>query len=159
MDCREPTPPSANRSSRPVVVSRATPVSDAQPSDSAGDTLAAPTMWAATGFDQPGAGSASSKAQPTSPFDVCQVGVVLRVVLGMQLVIGLGVAHLASGPANWLVRWSQASAVALPASLLWLVLACSGRRLLDRLSPTGQWISGGTGRHCGLVRRAAIVFA
>lgn len=133
MDCREPTPPSPNRSSRSVAAAPHT--------DSPSDTLAAPTMWAATGFDQPAVGAASRKSQPSSPFDVCQVGVVLRVVLGMQVVIGLGVAHLASNPSNWLVRWSQASAVALPASLLWLVLACSGRRWLDRMSPTGQWIS------------------
>ncbi|MES2089681.1 MAG: histidine kinase [Pseudomonadota bacterium] len=98
-------------------------------------------MWAATGFDQPAVGAVSRKSQPSSPFDVCQVGVVLRVVLGMQVVIGLGVAHLATGPSNWLVRWSQASAVALPASLLWLVLACSGRRWLDRMSPAAQWVS------------------
>ncbi|MGH6649240.1 MAG: sensor histidine kinase [Aquabacterium sp.] len=99
--------------------------------------MAAPTMWAATGFDQP---SNPGKTPQRSAFDVCRVGVVLRVVLGMQLVLALAVAHLASSPADWLVRWSQALATALPASLLWLVLTCAGRSVLERMSPVGQWV-------------------
>jgi len=93
-------------------------------------------MWAATGFDQP---ATPTRAASRSAFDVCHVGVVLRVVLGMQLVLALGVAHVAASPADWLVRWSQALATALPASLLWLVLACAGRSVLERMSPLGQW--------------------
>ncbi|MDI1259790.1 histidine kinase [Aquabacterium sp.] len=93
-------------------------------------------MWAATGFDQP---ATPARSASRSAFDVCHVGVVLRVVLGMQLVLALGVAHVAVSPADWLVRWSQALATALPASLLWLVLACAGRSLLERMSPLGQW--------------------
>ncbi|RZK99367.1 MAG: sensor histidine kinase [Rubrivivax sp.] len=95
-------------------------------------------MWAATGFDQP---SSPGKSPQRSAFDVCHVGVVLRVVLGMQLMLALGVAHVAASPADWLVRWSQALATALPASLLWLVLTCAGRSLLERMSPAGQWAS------------------
>ncbi|MDE2402429.1 MAG: histidine kinase [Burkholderiales bacterium] len=102
-------------------------------------------MWAATGFDQPvntsGKLNKRAKAVSRSPFDVCHVGVVLRVVLGVQLVMAVGVAHVATGAMDWLIRCSQASAVALPASLLWLVVACAVRPLLDRLSPVGQWLS------------------
>ena len=97
-------------------------------------------MWAATGFDQPTPKATGARAQ-RSAFDVCHVGVVLRVVLGMQLVLALGVAHVAASPADWLVRWSQSLATALPASLLWLVVACAGRSVLERMSPLGQWVS------------------
>jgi len=98
-------------------------------------------MWAATGFDQPAAGTARKSPPTGTPFDVCHVGVVLRVVLGMQMVLAIGVAHVAASPADWLLRWSQASAVALPASLLWLVAACAARSVLGRMPPVGQWLS------------------
>lgn len=145
MDCREePTPPAPHRAarSRESAAGKAPSskgASKPQAQDGVGDTLAAPTMWAATGFDQP-MGQRDKKATTTSAFDVCHVGVVLRVVLGMQLVLALGVAHLAADPADWLVRWSQASATALPASLLWLVAACAARPVLDRMQPVGQWV-------------------
>jgi len=135
MDCREPTPAAPNRSIRSRATTPAKPVSKDLP----GDTLAAPTMWAATGFDHPAA--SSRKDATRSTFDVCHVGVVLRVVLGMQVVLALGVAHVAADPSDWLVRWSQASATALPASLLWLVVACAGRSVLDRMPPVAQWFS------------------
>jgi two-component system sensor histidine kinase AlgZ len=134
MDCREPTPPTPNRLPRSRVVAP----SKVQNAEGPGDTLAAPTMWAATGFDQPA--GAAKQAQPRSTFDVCHVGVVLRVVLGMQFVLALGVAHAAADPSDWLVRWSQASATALPGSLLWLVVACAGRSVLERMPPVGQWL-------------------
>jgi len=138
MDCREPTPPTSNRPSRSRVAASAKAPSRGQNHGAGGDTLAAPTMWAATGFDQP---ASPGKNTQRSAFDVCHVGVVLRVVLGMQVVLALGVAHVAASPADWLVRWSQALATALPASLLWLVLTCAGRSVLERMSPVGQWVS------------------
>lgn len=114
--------------------------------DSTPDELRPPTMWAATGFDQPD--SALAKPSRTrgktmrSPFDVCHVGVVLRVVLGVLVVVALAAAHEATGPQSWLLRSSYAWTAALPAALLWLVLTCAMRPILDRLSVAMQWVLG-----------------
>lgn len=78
------------------------------------------------------------KLVPLSPFDVCHVGVVLRVVLGVQAVVALGVAYASASPVDWLHRWALTTVTSLPASLLWLVVACGSRRVLRRLGEWGQ---------------------
>jgi two-component system sensor histidine kinase AlgZ len=107
------------------------------------------TQFAPTQFGQvDGAG----RPAPISPFDVCHVGVVLRVVLGVQVVVALGVAFAASSPLDALHRWSLSTVMSLPASLLWLVLACGARRWLTRSSDAGQWaFAVSLGAACGLV--------
>lgn len=97
--------------------------------------FALPQGDAVAGVDQ----AAKAPASP-SPFDVCHVGVVLRVVLGVQVVVGLGVAFAAAGPADALDRWAQSAMVSLPASLLWLVVACGARQALGRAPEWGQWL-------------------
>jgi two-component system sensor histidine kinase AlgZ len=93
-------------------------------------------MWAATGFDAsvpgdlPDGNGASVVAG--SAFDVCHVGVVLRVVVGVQAVVWLAALHSARDGMDWLGRAALGSAEALPASLLWLVVLCAGRRWLAR---------------------------
>lgn len=94
------------------------------------------TQFAAT---QSGQGLDGGRPPPPSPFDVCHVGVVLRVVLGVQVVVALGMAFGAASPMDALDRWTQATSVSLPASLLWLVTACGARRWLARLGDTAQW--------------------
>lgn len=115
----------------------------------AASTLAAPrsappwaasTQFAPTQFGGPGGGPPPS-ARAASPFDVCHVGVVLRVLLGVQAVVALGVAHGAASATDAVLRWAQATVVSLPASLAWLVVACAARRWLDRLGPRGQALS------------------
>ena len=91
-----------------------------------------------------GAGQAVKGPAAASPFDVCHVGVVLRVVLGVQTVVGLGVCFAAAGPADALDRWAQSAMVSLPASLLWLVVACSARKVLGRAPDWGQWLGAGS---------------
>ncbi len=104
-------------------------------------------MWAATGFGstqdpEQGAVTASAGAGASplnSPFNVCHVGVVLRVVLGVQALLWLACLHGAGGWVDWLSRWAYASAEAVPACLLWLVLVCAGRPWLVRQRPVVQW--------------------
>jgi two-component system, LytTR family, sensor histidine kinase AlgZ len=55
----------------------------------------ATTQFGVAGTVRP-AGQASVR-QP-SAFDVCHVGVVLRAVLGVQLITGLGSLYMASAP-------------------------------------------------------------
>lgn len=120
------------------------PAASAQQDTASGATPA----WAvSTQFALPQPGEAPPRGQPDapSPFDVCHVGVVLRVVLGVQLVVALGLAFGAQGPADALARWSQSAVVSLPASLLWLILACSARNRLARSPEWAQWLGA-----CGL---------
>jgi two-component system sensor histidine kinase AlgZ len=104
------------------------------PSQSSASTT--PAEFAATqfGVTQTGARHPASLA-----FDVCHVGVVLRVVLGVQAVMGLALAFQAQGGMEAINRWAQSAVVTLPASLLWLVVTCASRRLLARLGDAGQW--------------------
>jgi two-component system sensor histidine kinase AlgZ len=105
------------------------------------------TQFAAT---QSGQGLDSGRAPPPSPFDVCHVGVVLRVVMGVQVVVALGVAYGSLSPMDALNRWTQSTVVSLPASLLWLVVACGARSWLGRLGDAGQWVFAlGLGALCG----------
>ena len=120
------------------------PVASTQPQST--PSWAVSTQFALHGAPSASAGAAGGRVpEAPSPFDVCQVGVVLRVVVGVQLVVGLGVSFVASGPADALERWAQSAIVSLPASLLWLVVACAGRGALGRLPEWGQWAGA-----CGL---------
>ncbi len=115
---------------------QADPATASTPAWAESTQFALPTP--AEGGDPKGGGAAPS------PFDVCHVGVVLRVVLGVQAVVALGVAYVAQGPADAFSRWAQAAVVTLPASLLWLIVACSLRPWLGRASEAAQWL-GATG--------------
>lgn len=101
-----------------------------------------PTAWeTSTQFapTQFGPGSEVGRPLPPSPFDVCHVGVVLRVVMGVQLVVALGVSFQAASPLDTAGRWAQTMVASLPASLLWLIVACAARRWLTRASDAAQW--------------------
>jgi len=88
---------------------------------------------------------ASVAAPPTralaldSVFDVCHAGVVLRAILFVHGAMLVGVAFQARSVAGWLALAAAGASVALPAVLLWLVLACGLRRWLGALPPAGQW--------------------
>ncbi|TFZ02481.1 sensor histidine kinase [Ramlibacter henchirensis] len=75
-------------------------------------------------------------------FDACQVGVVLRAVLFVESVVGVGAMFGAADTREWLVRVGILSGAALPATLAWLVVACSLKRLLARLPAWGQHVFG-----------------
>lgn len=104
-------------------------------------------MWAVTGFEgaqgpgHPMAESLDDGALITSTFNVCHVGVVLRVVLGVQALVCLAGLHGATGWLDWLTRWAWASAVAVPGCLLWLVVVCAARRWLTRQTTAVRWTS------------------
>mgnify|MGYP002784641203 FL=1 len=73
-------------------------------------------------------------------FDVCHVGVLLRALLFVHGVLGLGVAYAAADVGGWLLRLALAAAVALPAVLMWLVTVCLAQRRLDALPIPLQWL-------------------
>jgi two-component system sensor histidine kinase AlgZ len=64
---------------------------------------------------------------------MCHVGVVLRAVLFVHAALALGVLFAASGFEQWLALLALGSSVALPATLLWLVVSCLLKDALARL--------------------------
>ena len=84
-------------------------------------------------------------------FDACHVGVVLRAVLFVQSVVGVGAMFVASQPLDWLLRFSLLTGGVLPATLAWLIAGCALKARLARLVPAGQWLAGiGLGAVAGL---------
>jgi two-component system sensor histidine kinase AlgZ len=82
-------------------------------------------------------------AQPgTAPalvFDACHVGVVLRAVLFVEVVVAVGAMFGAVNTVDWLARLSLLTGGALPATLAWLIVACTLKQWLARLSPRVQY--------------------
>ena len=83
-----------------------------------------------------------SAPAPVLIFDACQVGVILRGVLFVQLVMAVGVMFGASSPVDWMARLALITGAALPATLAWLILACALKKPLQRLAKVGQWLGG-----------------
>ncbi|HPU19494.1 MAG TPA: histidine kinase [Alicycliphilus sp.] len=75
-------------------------------------------------------------------FDACQVGVVLHAVLFVEVVLGVCALFGTTGPGDWLARLALLTGAALPATLLWLVTACSLKNALQRLPPPLQYAAG-----------------
>jgi len=75
-------------------------------------------------------------------FDACQAGVVLRAVLFVEAVVGVGAMFGAANFIDWITRLSILTGGALPATLGWLIAACSAKRLLARLPRPGQYLCG-----------------
>lgn len=101
--------------------------------------------------DLPDPGRAQPAPARVLVFDACQVGVVLRAVLFVEAVMAVG-AMFGTGTVNdWVVRVAILSAAAMPATLAWLLVACSLKRVLERLPPVGQHAFGiGLGAAAGL---------
>ena len=92
-------------------------------------------------------------------FDACHVGVVLRAVLFVEVVVGVGAMFGAATALDWLVRLSVLTGAALPATLIWLIVACTLKTWLARLRPIGQYVAGlALGALAGLYGCAMLVF-
>jgi len=74
-------------------------------------------------------------------FDVCHAGVVLRATVFVHVAMAIAVAFAATSFKGWLGLAAAGSSVALPASLLWLLVACGLKRPLGALSLPGQWLA------------------
>jgi two-component system, LytTR family, sensor histidine kinase AlgZ len=75
-------------------------------------------------------------------FDACHIGVVLRAVLFVETVMAVGAMFGAVNTIDWLMRLALLSGAALPATLAWLIVACSLKQLLARFSPPAQLVFG-----------------
>ena len=93
-------------------------------------------------------------------FDACEVGVVLRAVLFVETVLGVGAMYGADTLLDWLARLSLLTGGALPATLAWLIAACSLKTLLQRLDTRGQYAAGvALGALAGLYACAMLALA
>ena len=95
-------------------------------------------------------------------WDACQLGVVLRAVLFVQAVTAVGVMFVATAPQAWLMQTALLTAGTLPATLLWLLLACAGRQLFSRWPMPAQWVTAaalGAAALCGLWNGLLVVRA
>jgi two-component system, LytTR family, sensor histidine kinase AlgZ len=97
---------------------------------------------------------ARSTRRTTTPsgavFDLCHVGMVLRTVLLVEAVVVAGVTFVATGLADLAHRVALGSALALPAMIAWLALACLLQSRLARFSAPAQGVAAALlGAVCG----------
>ena len=85
---------------------------------------------------------APRRPAPVLVFDACQPGLILRAVLYVEAIIAVGLMYVASSVADWLALVALVTGGALPATLLWLVVACSLKKTLARLPWAGQMAAG-----------------
>jgi two-component system sensor histidine kinase AlgZ len=96
------------------------------------------------------AGSAPPLADAAAGFDVCHVGVLLRALVFVHGVLGVGLLFAASSWSGWVTLFALGAASALPAVLLWLLVLCAGKRALVALPVPAQWsVAIGLGGLCG----------
>lgn len=77
-------------------------------------------------------------------FDACHLGVVLRALLMVELLLALVSLYSTEQTGQWLLQLAWLTSGALPGTLMWLLLACSLKRLLQRLPGWQQY-------GCGIV--------
>ncbi|XAH24987.1 histidine kinase [Xylophilus sp. GW821-FHT01B05] len=90
----------------------------------------------------PDTGGPHAHPAPVQPFDACHTGVVLRAVLLVETVAGAGALFGAEDALDWLSRLAVLTAGVLPATLCWLLAACSLQHLLVRWPKPAQYAAG-----------------
>ena len=85
---------------------------------------------------------AAPSAQRAFVFDACHVGVVLRAVLFVQAVMAIGALFGAFSVLDWVARLALLTGGTLPATLAWLLAACSLKRVLARATVAVQYGAG-----------------
>lgn len=93
------------------------------------------------GFSLPGDAPVNLPVR-ANVFDACNVGVVLRAVLFVEAVVGVGAMFGAGQFVDWLLRFSLLTGGVLPATLAWLLAACALKTRLARLGTAQQWAAG-----------------
>lgn len=102
-------------------------------------------------FQELDAAAAARVPQRVLVFDACQLGVVLRAVLFVEAVGAIGAMFGAASPLDWVLRLAVLTAATLPATLAWLIVACTLKRWLGRWPEPVQFAAGmGLGALAGL---------
>jgi two-component system, LytTR family, sensor histidine kinase AlgZ len=85
---------------------------------------------------------ATAKSTSVLVFDACQVGVVLRTVVVVQVVLAVVVMFFENSLLDWATKLALVTGGALPGTLLWLIAACGFKHQLQRLPSSGQYAAG-----------------
>ena len=72
-------------------------------------------------------------------FDTCQVGVVLRAVLFVEVIVVVASLYGASSFLGWVAQMGLLTGAALPAVLAWLLAVCALKRSLAKCPMWMQW--------------------
>jgi two-component system sensor histidine kinase AlgZ len=85
-----------------------------------------------------------SKPSAASPptLAACHIGVALRAVLFVSTVAGVAALFYSGSPQDWLQNFSLLSGGMLPATLVWLVVACTIEKYMQRLTPLLRMLAG-----------------
>lgn len=90
-------------------------------------------------------------------FDACTASVIGRTVLLVEILAALAVSFTTHTRADWFFQLALITSAVLPASLLWLVVACQQKKQLQRCSTRVQYLAGAVlGMACGLL--AALLY-
>jgi two-component system sensor histidine kinase AlgZ len=85
---------------------------------------------------------AAQASSRTPVFDACHVGVVLRAVLFVEVVVGVSAMFGSTSLIDWLARLALLTGAALPATLVWLIVACGLKQVLAGLPVAGLHVAG-----------------
>lgn len=83
-----------------------------------------------------------SAALPVLIFDACHLGVVLRAVLGVEITLAIAALYTSPNVGEWLLHSAWLTSGGLPGTLVWLLLACSLKRVLHRMDGPHQYTIG-----------------
>jgi len=104
-------------------------------------------------------GTSATSLSPPQLLDVCHVGVVLRVVLGVQGLLALGLMLTTPDFQSWMQALAMGTMITLPAVLAWLLLACGLSGLLSRVGLALQaLLLCGLGAACALLSWQLLVW-
>jgi two-component system, LytTR family, sensor histidine kinase AlgZ len=93
-------------------------------------------------------------------FDACQMGVVLRAVLFVELAVAVAAMYSANTAWDWVLSFSLQTGAALPATLAWLITGCVAKSWLARWQPRAQYaIAVALGALAGLYGCGLLVLA
>ena len=93
-------------------------------------------------------------------FDACQLGVLLRAMLFVEMVMAIGALYGMSSVFDWVLRLAILTGAALPGTLVWMVVVCGCKHLLARLPTPWQYAAGVLlGAFSGVVGCAMLLLA
>ena len=94
-----------------------------------------PTTFDISRFDDPAVERARQVQRVAELYDLCQPTLVLRVVLFVQLGVGVGGLAASGGAMQWVTQMAMLAFPALAGTLLWLAGVCALKVVLSRVAP------------------------